>query len=531
MIRTMRTFYLPFALVMLFIIGACGGSDDSARSDFVASGTATEELAFAAGAPAPMAAPAAPAIALAFLQEDSATAADLADQFDELFAGDDGNGLDVEVALVSQQRIIVRTVSMELEVTDVLSAIDNIADLAQVQEGWVVSTDRSRRHHGFISIRVPAELLDRVILQLRALAIEVESEVTTSRDVTDEYVDNTARLRNLEVTIEALIGLLDREGDIEDLLSVQRELTRVQGEIERIQGRIRFLEETAAFSLINVSLSLAPIDIVVDAGPEQTFSVGELARFQASFEVPEDIEDFTFTWDFGDGSEPVFGRRTVQSLDEGIRVTATVTHTYFEDRNSPYIVEVKIFGNSDAGTAEGEDTFIATVTKLPTIEVFAGSSRIVEEGEDVKFEASFTRPVGLSELKAQWEFGDGTVPVISNLEEGVTNASATHRYSDHRPLAYTATVTITGRSDAGDVEGLDTISVLVTESRGWTIGGWSAGDTAKTGVRALSAVGIGLAYFFIVVAIFSPVWIVGGFVAVYLVRRARRRRAGSADPS
>ena len=534
MIRKMKAFLIPITLLVLLIIAACGSSRDSADGKFVAGQAAVEEFAIGApmATPAPMAASAAPAIEPAFALEQSVMAAAAPVAAPEAqFADDEDAGLDVEVALVSQQRIIVRTVDMELEVTDVLSAIDDVAVLAQEQGGWVVSSDRSQRQHGFISIRVPAELLDDIILQLRDMAVEVESEFTTSRDVTDEYVDNTARLRNLEVTQEALISLLDREGDIEDLLAVQRELTRIQGEMERIQGRISFLEETAAFSLVNVGLRLAPIEIVVDAGPNQTFSVGELARFQASFEVPEDMEDFTFTWDFGDGSEPVFGRRTVQSLDEGIRVTATVTHTYFEDRNSPYIVEVKIFGNSDVGAADGEDTFIATVTKLPTIEVFAGDSRIAEEGEDGKFEASFTRPAGLSELSAQWEFGDGTVPAISSLEDGVTNASATHRYSDHRPIAYTATLTITGLSDAGDVEGSDTISVLVTESRGWAIGGWSARDTAKTAVRALSAVGIGLAYFFVVAAILSPVWIIGGVGGFFLIRRARRRRAESGGRS
>ena len=76
--------------------------------------------------------------------------------------------LDVEfseerAALVAQNRIIVRTVHIELEVDDVAESIEEIAQGAQRDGGWVVSTDRSSKHIGFISVRVPAAKLDDVL--------------------------------------------------------------------------------------------------------------------------------------------------------------------------------------------------------------------------------------------------------------------------------------------------------------------------------------------------------------------------------
>ena len=359
------------------------------------------------------------------------------------------------------------------------------------------------------------------------MAVEVESELLTSKDVTDEYVDTTARLKNLEVTEAALIKLMEREGDVEDILNVQRELTRVQEELERLKGRIKFLEQTSAFSLINVWLRLAPADMAVDGGADETFSVGQVARFRAAFKPPEGIENFSFTWDFGDGSEQVTARRTAPTLDEDTRITATVTHLYRDDRDSPYIVEIEIMGTGEKGAAEGKDTLIATVTKLPVIEVFAGESRTVEQGEETEFVGSFTRPEGLRDLTFRWEFGDGTPAVTGSLGEGVTNAIATHAYSDHRPFAYTATLTVTGSSDAGEVEASGSINVGVVESSGWAIAGWSAGDTAKTSVRALSGVGQGIGSFLIYAGILSPLWLVGGAVVWFVVRRTRRRTGGT----
>ena len=531
MIRTMKILFLPIIALVLVALLACsrGGADYEAAfaalesAPPVAAPAATAAL-FPTPAPAVAVAPAAPAPRTMVAQAAPAPA--VAPRPSALggegFEADESD-VEQQAALVSQQRIIVRTVEMGLVVADVSVGVDSVADLARELGGWVVSSDRSQKHNGFISVRVPAEKLDDAIQRLRALAVEVNFEVSSSKDVTDEFVDTTARLKNLEATEGALLRLLDRAEKVEDALKVQNELTRIQGEIERLQGRIKFLEQTAAFSLINVSLELAPVDMVLDAGSDQTFSIGHPARFRAFFKPPEGIEEFTVIWDFGDGSSPVFSDRTAPTLDKDTRVTATVNHVYTDDRDSPFIVEVKIMGFGETGVAEGEDTMIATVTKLPTIEVFAGDRLTVEEGEKAEFVGSFTRPEGLRDLAFRWDFGDGSAPDTGSLEDGTTRVTVTHVYPDHRPFPFAATLTVTAQSDAGEVEASSQVSVLVEESSGWVLSNWSAGDTGRTAVRALSGVGQGLGTFFIWLGIFSPVLIAGGVIALFV---RRRKRAG-----
>ena len=439
-----------------------------------------------------------------------------------------GDSTDGQAAQVAQRRIIVRTADMALVVDDVSRTIDDVSGLAERMGGWVVSSDRSSRHSGFVSVRVPAESLEETIDDLRELAVEVQSEVTTSKDVTDEYVDTTARLTNQQATQAALIRLLERAEKVEDALEVQSELTRVQEEIERLQGRIKFLEQTSAFSLVNVRLSLASVDMVIDAGVDRTVSVGRVARFRATFEPPEGMEEFNYTWDFGDSSR-ITETRTAPTVDEGKRVTATVTHVYGDDRDSPFIVGIEITGFGDEGLADGSDTVIVTVTKIPSIEVFAGESMTVEAGQSVDLDGSFTRPEGLTDLVYRWDFGDGSVPVTEAVAEGATRAVAVHEYADHRPFPYTVTLTVTGQSDAGEIEGASSLNVFVTESEAWVLSGWSPLDTWKLATRALSGVGVVVGTALIFAAIFSPVWlIVGG--ALLFWRRKRRARVDGDGP-
>ncbi len=558
MTKHMRPVVFSTMLLLLAVLVACGsslGGGSSAESTVFQSRVAPQAPAAPApAAPAPAApaprpapapaasAPAAPAAAAPAPEESRALSSDEFFRDDSLSGGLDENVAEAhtsgtgigedgeEVEFVSQQRIIIRTVDMTLVVGNVATSLDEIADLAQGFDGWVVSSDRSAKHRGFISVRVPATSLDEVIGDLRALAEEVEAESTTSQDVTDEYVDNRSRLVSLKATEEALLELLNRAEKVEDALNVQRELVKLQSEIESKQGRIKFLEESSAFSLINVRLRLSPIDMPVDAGPDQTFSLGQNARFRATFTPPEGIENFIFTWDFGDGRPPVTSDRTAPSAEDDKRITATVAHQYDDERDSPYIVEIEMTGTGDAGVAEGSDTFIATVTKLPSIEVFAGETLLVEEGETVELSGTFTRPEGLTDITFKWDFGDGTAPVEGVPAEGVTKAIAEHIYADHRPQPYRVTLEVKGQSEAGEAVSLSEIAVFVQEARGYVIAGWSAGDNYKTAVRALSGVGQVVGSLLIVLGVFSPAWIPVGAVAYFIWRRVKRNRALNPRP-
>ncbi len=165
-----------------------------------------------------------------------------------------------------QTRMIVRTVDMALTVGDLAGALQEVQDLAEGMNGWVVQSSRQEDHRAFISVRVPAQRVDETIGRLRELATKVDSEVSSSRDVTDEYVDHQSRLRNLTASEEQLLELLGQTAKVEELLLVQQELSKVRGQIEEIEGRIKLLEETAAFSLINVVLELEPAAMETDAG-------------------------------------------------------------------------------------------------------------------------------------------------------------------------------------------------------------------------------------------------------------------------
>ena len=338
----------------------------------------------------------------------------------------------------------------------------------------------------------------------------------TSEDVTDDYVDSKSRLASLRAAEGRLLAFLDQARNVDEALRVQQGLSDLQLQIEEIQGRLNFLDQTSAFSLIEVNLKLTPEVVQVDAGPDVSARVGQVVRFRASFVPPPDIDDFSFVWDFGDGSS-LGGSGSVLRPD-GRRITATVNHVYEDDHDSPYIVTVDLTGTGIGGLGEGSDSLEVAVSRVPTIEVFAGEDRTVEEGDGADYSASFTRPEELWDYQYQWDFGDGSPTVTGNPEEGSTRLETTHTFSDHRPTAFAVVLTVSAMSDAGRVSGTDTLSVQVTESESFFIGAWDVGSTAKAAVRALSVVAWAATTAIIWLGIFSPVLLVVGAV-VYVAKR------------
>ena len=83
---------------------------------------------------------------------------------------------------------------------------------------------------------------------------EVHSEDLRAQDVTEQFIDLDARLRSALRTEGSLLDLLDRATDVEDVIAIERELSRIRTDIERLQGQLNFLERRVSLSTLTVSL-------------------------------------------------------------------------------------------------------------------------------------------------------------------------------------------------------------------------------------------------------------------------------------
>lgn len=156
-------------------------------------------------------------------------------------------------------RKIIYTAMVDL-VTDDLNAIEpKLLALVAEAGGFVAETNQTGSAGGQRSaqwrIRVPVDTYDGFLQKTRTLG-EVRSVNVGSQDVTEEFVDVTARVNAKKVQEQRLIDLIkNATANLEEVLKVEGELARVRAEIERMEGRLRFLKDHTDLTTVTVTVT------------------------------------------------------------------------------------------------------------------------------------------------------------------------------------------------------------------------------------------------------------------------------------
>lgn len=182
-------------------------------------------------------------------------------------SGDPGSGGDIygggpdsrDPGLPDLGLSVIKTATVTLEVKDdeLQETLQNATSSAEKYGGFVVSTsvsDDDENPTGSIVVRVPAERFGDALADLESLG-DVASESVSGQDVTQEFIDLQARLRNYVAQEGVLLKLMDEAQSVSDTIRVQNELQRVQLEIERLRGRITYLEDQTAMSTIELRVA------------------------------------------------------------------------------------------------------------------------------------------------------------------------------------------------------------------------------------------------------------------------------------
>ncbi|TSD01939.1 MAG: Coiled-coil protein [Parcubacteria group bacterium Athens0714_25] len=190
-----------------------------------------------------------------------------------------------------QDKKVIKNGNLSLKVEKTGEAASRISQIAISMGGEVFSTNFYERvkgsRSGTIVVKVPGKDFENAIAEMKKVATQVINEYTSGQDVTEQYVDLQAQLKNKQAEEQSFVKILDQSGKIDDVLAVTREISRVRGEIERLQGRIKYLQSQIDMATITISLSEDAELVPVGSGwrPGQVFkqSVQDLVKSMQNF--------------------------------------------------------------------------------------------------------------------------------------------------------------------------------------------------------------------------------------------------------
>jgi hypothetical protein len=164
---------------------------------------------------------------------------------------------------------LIRTATIHLDVDDLATFETELSRLV-VQAGGYISDSNvvaasAGRRQGTWTLRWPVDRLAEGLTAVRALG-ELTQFRSATQDVTVEVVDLAARTHNKQQEEKRLLELMaDKSRRLEDVLVLERELSRIREEIERMQARLRSLSDRVDLSTITLTATEKAPPIIVAA--------------------------------------------------------------------------------------------------------------------------------------------------------------------------------------------------------------------------------------------------------------------------
>ncbi len=159
---------------------------------------------------------------------------------------------------VSEKKII-RTGELDMMVEGVDQTVSDLTSMAERAQGFIQSAyvyeGSSGTKRGTVVIKVPVAKFSDIFQEVKDLAQVVVSEQVVGQDVTEEYVDLQARLKNAKAEEAQYLEIMKKATEVEDMLNVSSYLSIVREKIERLQGQLDYLENLTDMSTITVELS------------------------------------------------------------------------------------------------------------------------------------------------------------------------------------------------------------------------------------------------------------------------------------
>lgn len=155
-------------------------------------------------------------------------------------------------------RLVVSNSQISLLVKDVVASLTTIKTKTTSLGGYMVDSNLTRPEEaasGQITLRIPSEKLDEALSFLRSLSVKVVSENLVGEDVTDQFVDNDARLAILTANKARFEEIMMKAVTVQDILQVQQEIFNIQTQIEGIKGQQNYLTKTSQMAKLTAYLS------------------------------------------------------------------------------------------------------------------------------------------------------------------------------------------------------------------------------------------------------------------------------------
>ncbi len=256
--RTVLALFMTGAVAL----AACGGDDD----DTAATSAATEMPA------------AEPASDPGFDASEGGFVAteDAPDNAVGEVSGDDDGGFDIGIIgrdVIIEMHVVVSSDNVQRTVTSIMAQASALGGgVASSNVDYGSPGDSGNQGYAVLVVKVPPQAVDSLLAGLDDTGT-VQSINQSAQDVTEQLIDLDVRISNARQSVANVRDFMDRTENLNELVTLEGELTRRQTELERLEAQQRNLGDRVALS--TVTIEVVPTASIPEPIEEDSDSIGD----------------------------------------------------------------------------------------------------------------------------------------------------------------------------------------------------------------------------------------------------------------
>jgi hypothetical protein len=174
--------------------------------------------------------------------------------------------------IIKSGSAVIETESFDELVEQIVSTtleIGGYIEYSYIGEHSISKNGYIEPRNGTFTIRIPTSHFENYLGYLEGYG-RVRREQYSAEDISDVYFDSESHLKSLRIQEERLLALLEKEGSLEDLLKIERELTSVRYEIEGLTGELQKWDKL---------ISLSTLEIIINEVAKENENINAPATF------------------------------------------------------------------------------------------------------------------------------------------------------------------------------------------------------------------------------------------------------------
>jgi chromosome segregation ATPase len=157
---------------------------------------------------------------------------------------------------INPNRKLIKNGSLEFETLNLEKTTKEVKTQISKLKGYISSeseTKEVQKHEKHFIVRIPSTNFDSFMDNLAESVQDFDRKEVNIEDVTDQFIDTEARLKNKKQVEEKYLQILKKGVTVTDILKIEEQIGEIRGEIESVEGRLNYLKNQVNYSTLNIT--------------------------------------------------------------------------------------------------------------------------------------------------------------------------------------------------------------------------------------------------------------------------------------